>query len=166
MRKQHRIAASLAAVLLSSAAVTTTDATATAESQTASPLVDVPTYPLRGFRFGGGEPYLTAAAAPAPPAPARVVPQRASRQGRSVGAASGDAFARLRQCESGGNYAANTGNGYYGAYQFSLSTWRSLGYAGYPHTASPATQDEAARRLQARSGWGQWPSCARRLGLR
>ena len=75
-------------------------------------------------------------------------------------------WARLRWCESGGNYRANTGNGFYGAYQFAAGTWHGLGYAGLPHQASPQTQDEAAQRLQARSGWGQWPACSRRLGLR
>lgn len=80
--------------------------------------------------------------------------------------AGNDVWARLRQCEAGGNYAANTGNGYYGAYQFSAGTWRSLGYPGLPHQAPPEVQDEAARKLQARSGWGQWPACSRRLGLR
>ena len=80
-------------------------------------------------------------------------------------AATDDQLRRLRNCESGGNYSINTGNGYYGAYQFALGTWRSLGYSGYPHQASPSTQDQAARELQARSGWGQWPACARKLGL-
>ncbi|MEX5634333.1 transglycosylase family protein [Parafrankia sp. FMc2] len=65
----------------------------------------------------------------------------------------------LRQCESGGNYTTNTGNGYYGAYQFSPNTWRSLGYSGLPHTAPPAVQDEAALKLALRSGFGQWPVC-------
>jgi hypothetical protein len=74
-------------------------------------------------------------------------------------------LAKLRSCESGGNYRANTGNGYYGAYQFALSTWRGLGYGGRPDQASPATQDAAVRQLQARSGWGQWPACSRRYGL-
>ncbi len=77
-----------------------------------------------------------------------------------------DSLARLRQCESGGNYAANTGNGYYGAYQFSAGTWRSMG-TGYDRAdlAPPAVQDSAAMQLQARSGWGQWPSCSRKLNL-
>lgn len=75
-------------------------------------------------------------------------------------------FQRLRQCESGGNYATRTGNGYYGAYQFSLRTWRGLGFTGLPSDADPATQDQAAQQLQARSGWGQWPACSRRLHLR
>ncbi len=75
-------------------------------------------------------------------------------------------LAALRKCESGGNYKINTGNGYYGAYQFALGTWRRLGYSGYPHEASPATQDEAVLKLAAKAGWGQWPACSRKLGLR
>jgi Transglycosylase-like domain len=75
-------------------------------------------------------------------------------------------WAALRKCESNGNYAINTGNGYYGAYQFAASTWRKLGYSGLPHEASPAIQDEAARKLQASAGWGPWPACTRKLGLR
>jgi hypothetical protein len=81
-------------------------------------------------------------------------------------APAGDVWARLRQCESGGRYSINTGNGFYGAYQFHPRTWRGLGYPGLPHQAPPEMQDEAARKLQARSGWGQWPACSRRLGLR
>src|SRR5262245_45088202 len=73
-------------------------------------------------------------------------------------------WAELRQCESGGNYSINTNNGYYGAYQFSLSTWRSLGYSGLPSAAPPAVQDEAALRLAQRSGFGQWPVCGRGMG--
>ncbi len=77
----------------------------------------------------------------------------------------GGNWARLRQCESGGNYRINTGNGYYGAYQFDLRTWRSVGYSGYPHKASPATQDAAARKLHAQRGWAPWPACSAKLGL-
>jgi hypothetical protein len=84
----------------------------------------------------------------------------------SAYAASSDDFARLRQCESGGNYATNTGNGFYGAYQFDLRTWNGIGYAGLPSNASPGTQDAAARQLQASRGWQPWPSCSRQLGLR
>jgi hypothetical protein len=73
---------------------------------------------------------------------------------------------RLRRCESGGRYNINTGNGFYGAYQFVPSTWRGLGFPGMPHQAPPNMQDEAAQKLQARSGWGQWPACTRKLGLR
>ncbi len=74
-------------------------------------------------------------------------------------------FERLRRCESGGDYRATNAGRYFGAYQFSVPTWRSLGYGALPHQAAPETQDEAARRLQARDGWSPWPSCARQLGL-
>jgi hypothetical protein len=74
-------------------------------------------------------------------------------------------WACIRQHESGGNYATNTGNGYYGAYQFSLSTWRSLGGVGLPSDAPPAVQDAMAQKLQARSGWGQWPQTSKMCGV-
>jgi hypothetical protein len=77
-----------------------------------------------------------------------------------------DVWGQLRKCESGGRYDANTGNGYFGAYQFHPGTWRNLGFPGLPHQAPPEMQDEAARKLQARSGWGQWPACSRRIGAR
>ncbi|MCW2572412.1 MAG: Transglycosylase domain protein [Frankiales bacterium] len=83
----------------------------------------------------------------------------------SADAATANDFARLRQCESGGNYAINTGNGYYGAYQFDQRTWHGLGYSGLPSNAAPATQDQAAEGLQAARGWQPWPACARKLGL-
>lgn len=82
-------------------------------------------------------------------------------------APAGGVWEALRNCESGGNYSINTGNGYYGAYQFSAPTWRSMGtdYA-YAHEAPYWVQDDAAKRLQERAGWGQWPACTRKLGLR
>jgi hypothetical protein len=84
----------------------------------------------------------------------------------SNSSASGGVWAALRQCESGGNYSTNTGNGYGGAYQFSQSTWSSVGMSGSPSSASPAQQDAAAQKLQAQSGWGPWPACSAKLGLR
>ncbi|HVE74726.1 MAG TPA: transglycosylase family protein [Mycobacteriales bacterium] len=89
----------------------------------------------------------------------------AAAMASSASAASAEDFRRLRQCESGGNYRINTGNGYYGAYQFDRGTWRGLGYPGLAHQASPATQDEAARKLQSQRGWQPWPACSRKLGL-
>jgi resuscitation-promoting factor RpfA len=74
-------------------------------------------------------------------------------------------FDRLAQCESGGRWNINTGNGYYGGLQFSAATWRSVGYGGLPHQHSREVQIQAGQKLQARSGWGQWPACARKLGL-
>ncbi len=73
--------------------------------------------------------------------------------------ASADIYSNIRQCESGGNYSTNTGNGYYGAYQFSQQTWNGLGFSGVPSDASPATQDAAAAKLAASAGFGQWPVC-------
>lgn len=82
--------------------------------------------------------------------------------GGGGGGGGGDQFAAIRQCESGGNYSTNTGNGFYGAYQFSASTWHSLGYAGLPSDAPPSVQDQAAQQLASRSGFGQWPVCGHR----
>ena len=75
-------------------------------------------------------------------------------------------LAALRACESGGNYRANTGNGYYGAYQFAASTWQSLGHGGRASDAAPHVQDAAALRLASTKGWSQWPACSRTLGLK
>ena len=94
-----------------------------------------------------------------------------SASGGSAGTTGGsagddDVWAKLAQCESGGNPATNTGNGFYGMYQFTLETWQSLGGTGYPHEADAATQTAMAKKLQAQAGWGQWPGCADKLGLR
>ena len=73
---------------------------------------------------------------------------------------------RLAQCESGGNWAINTGNGYYGGLQFSLGTWRAYGGPGYPHTASRETQIAIATKVRdAAGGYGAWPGCSAKLGL-
>ena len=72
----------------------------------------------------------------------------------------------LAACESGGNWAINTGNGYYGGLQFALSTWRAYGGPGYPHQQSRETQIAVATRLRdATGGYGSWPACAASLGL-
>lgn len=73
---------------------------------------------------------------------------------------------RLAECESGGKWTTNTGNGYYGGLQFLVGTWRANGGTGMPHLASKAEQVRVAKVVQARYGWGQWPVCSRRLGLR
>jgi hypothetical protein len=99
-----------------------------------------------------------------PPAPAPA-PARAPAPAVASAPALRNPWVSLRDCESDGNYNDDTGNGYYGAYQFTLGTWRSLGLGGLPSQAPPAEQDQAAQELEARRGWGQWPSCARRLGL-
>lgn len=73
---------------------------------------------------------------------------------------------QLAQCESGGNWQANTGNGYFGGLQFTLSSWRWVGGTGYPHHASRGEQIRRAERLLERQGWSAWPSCSRKVGLR
>ena len=73
---------------------------------------------------------------------------------------------RLAECESGGNWSINTGNGYYGGLQFSLSSWRAVGGSGYPHEHSRAEQINRAERLLDLQGWGAWPTCSRKIGLR
>lgn len=86
-----------------------------------------------------------------------------------TGSASADpsssAWASLRQCESSGDYSINTGNGYYGAYQFDQSTWNSVGGSGSPADASPAEQDYRALYLYRMRGWEPWV-CASLAGLR
>ena len=79
-----------------------------------------------------------------------------------------DVWDRLAQCESGGNWAINTGNGYYGGLQFSYSTWHAYGggaYADYPHQASREEQIAVAERLRAQRGYQPWPACRIKLGL-
>jgi uncharacterized protein YabE (DUF348 family) len=73
---------------------------------------------------------------------------------------------RLAQCESGGNWAINTGNGYYGGLQFNLETWRSYGGSGYPHENSREEQIRIATKVRdANGGYGAWPACSQELGL-
>jgi hypothetical protein len=72
---------------------------------------------------------------------------------------------RLAQCESGGNWSINTGNGYSGGLQFLPSTWRSNGGTGMPHQHSREEQIRVAENLRAQAGFSPWPQCARKLGL-
>lgn len=78
---------------------------------------------------------------------------------------SDDAFIQLSYCEAGGKPATNTGNGYYGMFQYDLQTWGNyMGYAR-PDLAPADVQLAKAKETQARRGWSPWPSCARKLGL-
>ncbi|WP_033286256.1 transglycosylase family protein [Streptomyces sp. NRRL F-525] len=89
-------------------------------------------------------------------------------------AASGNAAAadsgvwdRIAQCESGGNWHINTGNGYYGGLQFSAGTWRAYGGSAYAATADQASksaQIAVASKVQRAQGWGAWPVCSARAG--
>ncbi|WP_150110062.1 resuscitation-promoting factor [Crystallibacter crystallopoietes] len=80
----------------------------------------------------------------------------------------GGTWQALAQCESGGNWSINTGNGYYGGLQFSESSWIGAGggkYAPLPHMASASEQIATAEVLRSNGGWGHWPACAAKLGL-
>lgn len=70
---------------------------------------------------------------------------------------------KLRQCESGGNYAINTGNGYYGAYQYDLQTWGNFMGFARPDLAPPDVQDAKFLETYNRRGKSPWPSCGRYL---
>jgi resuscitation-promoting factor RpfB len=73
---------------------------------------------------------------------------------------------KIAQCESGGNWAANTGNGYYGGLQFSVGTWQAYGGSGLPSSASRTTQIAIATKVRnASGGYGAWPACSQALGL-
>jgi len=104
-------------------------------------------------------------APPPPPAPA-VAPTPPPVR-RAVGDPNDPAaWDRLARCESGGNWTTNTGNGYYGGLQFSLSSWQAVGGTGYPHEASRDAQIEMGKRLYASGGWKHWPACTRSFGWR
>jgi LysM repeat protein len=80
--------------------------------------------------------------------------------------ASGSVWDQLAACESGGNWAINTGNGYYGGLQFTVASWQAAGGSGLPSNASREEQIQRGEVLLARQGWGAWPACAAKLGLR
>lgn len=75
---------------------------------------------------------------------------------------------QLAQCEAGGNWGINTGNGFQGGLQFSPSTWSSHGGGEYAATANQASREQqiaVAEKVLASQGWGAWPSCSASLGL-
>lgn len=80
--------------------------------------------------------------------------------------ANGSVWDQLAQCEAGGNWQTNTGNGYYGGLQFTQGTWTAHGGTGSPANASREQQIAVAERVKASQGWGAWPACSAKLGLR
>jgi uncharacterized protein YabE (DUF348 family) len=89
--------------------------------------------------------------------PVKQVEKRGTQEAPSV--ADGSVWDKIAKCESGGNWATNTGNGYYGGLQFSAATWQSVGGTGVASDHSREEQIKRAVILQKRSGWGQW-GCA------
>jgi len=95
-------------------------------------------------------------------------PRPAPAAGGGGGPVDGNVWDLLAQCESGGNWAINTGNGYYGGLQFSYSTWLAYGggqFAEYAHLATREQQILIAEQLHARRGFQPWPACRVKLGL-
>jgi resuscitation-promoting factor RpfA len=85
-----------------------------------------------------------------------------------AGPARTDWWDNLARCESGGNWNANTGNGYYGGLQISDSTWHSYGGGAYAGTANHATRSQQiaiAQKVLRAQGWKAWPTCSRRAGV-
>lgn len=98
-------------------------------------------------------------------APAAAPVQRSVQRTSAPVVADGSVWDRLAQCEAGGNWSINTGNGYYGGLQFNLSSWQAVGGSGLPSDASREEQIMRGQMLQSRQGWGAWPACSAKLGL-
>lgn len=80
-------------------------------------------------------------------------------------ASSGGVWDKVAECESGGDWHINTGNGYYGGLQFSQQTWEAFGGEGKPHKASKAEQIDVAQKTLKEQGPGAWPVCGDKAGL-
>lgn len=107
------------------------------------------------------------AAAPKPVAAVKAKGQGYKRTAAAASSpAGGGDWDRLAQCEAGGNWNTNTGNGYSGGLQFSDSSWRGAGGSGKAANASRDEQIQRGEALKAKQGWGAWPACSKKLGLR
>ena len=104
----------------------------------------------------------------AAPAQAVATYQQGAQQPVATSASSGGgAWEQIAQCESGGNWNINTGNGYSGGLQFSPGTWSAYGDGSASAAqASKEAQIAAAEKVLAAQGWGAWPSCSAKAGLR
>ena len=85
----------------------------------------------------------------------------------AIGATPAEAASRtnwdaVAQCESSGNWHANTGNGHYGGLQFTMQTWKSYGGQGQPQHASREHQIQIAEKVKQRQGMKAWPNCGKR----
>jgi LysM repeat protein len=85
----------------------------------------------------------------------------------TASAATDSTWDKVAQCESGGNWAISTGNGYFGGLQFSAGTWKAFGGGAYAATANQATRDQqiaVAEKVLAAQGWNAWPVCSKKAG--
>jgi LysM repeat protein len=96
---------------------------------------------------------------------AATAPRAAAAAITAPSVAGGSVWDNLAACESGGNWAINTGNGFYGGLQFTLGSWQAVGGSGMPNQASREEQIMRGQMLQSRGGWGNWPACSAKLGL-
>lgn len=113
-------------------------------------------------------PQMQQTAEPAPESPAEPEPEPEPVQPDTQSTSTG-VWDRLAQCESGGDWSINTGNGFYGGLQFHPDTWARYGGHNFAPNAHQASRDQEiviAERVLAREGWGAWPACSRKLGLR
>lgn len=130
-----------------------------ADEQLPDRFAQVPAPPVTDSDAAPAQPAVATAPTPTPaPSPVPAVAP-------VVAVSTSGIWNELAQCESGGNWSINTGNGFYGGLQFTLSSWQAVGGSGYPNQASPSEQIARAQILEARQGWGAWPACSAKLGL-
>lgn len=124
-------------------------------------------------RIPAAEEQLTARSAPVAATKPAAKKVATKSVGKNTGLAAprvadGSTWDALARCESGGNWAINTGNGYYGGLQFNSGTWLGNGGGAYAPRADLATREQQidiASRVAAARGFKPWPACARKLGL-
>nr|WP_304653869.1 SH3 domain-containing protein [Nesterenkonia sp. DZ6] len=93
-------------------------------------------------------------------------PSTSNMHNKSSNGPYSSAWDKLAQCESGGNWKINTGNGFYGGIQFSPESWKEVGGSGFPHQATRAEQIKRGHMLWKKQGWNAWPHCTSQLGLK
>jgi LysM repeat protein len=124
-------------------------------------------YPGEQLRIPAATEQLAARAIPvaAPVVVAQQTVAAVTTSALPVSASDTTVWDAIAACESGGNWAINTGNGYYGGLQFSLGTWYAHGGVGMPQDATPEQQIAVAQSVQASQGWGAWPVCSLKAGV-
>jgi hypothetical protein len=142
---------------------------AAAEALDATPMPTPASAPMEATLHSAATPPPTPAPTPVPQPAARAPAPPSAPPASAPTTYSGDSvWDDLAQCESGGNWSINTGNGYYGGLQFSYGTWHDYGggeFADYPHQATREEQIVVAERLRDARGYAPWPACRAKLGL-
>ncbi|WP_323809010.1 transglycosylase family protein [Kitasatospora acidiphila] len=144
------------------------DSSGPADSEAASAAGDEAASPSASPSRSAQRPVLDTPRPSAPESSEQPDPEPAGKPA-PAGAGSGAVWDRLATCESGGDWRAATGNGYFGGLQILPGTWRTAGglrYASRPDQATRQQQIEVAEEIRARQGWRAWGGCAQDLGLR